>query len=175
MNSADICSLFNTSLGERYNTLLRDGFDEPFYKASTGSAPAEIQFRADYVASAMHEISHWCIAGKSRLLIDDYGYWYAPDGRDESQQIEFFKVEIKPQALEWLFCKAANREFRLSIDNLAAGQIDSSVFADNVVAQAKSYLRDGVPSRAGEWLEQLTIAMGGDWRNIDHYSQSKLV
>jgi len=174
MNSAEICNLFNSTLGMRYNTRLCGGFDEPFYKAVSVDHSAEIQFRFDYVASAMHEISHWCIAGEQRLRLDDYGYWYAPDGRNEEQQAEFFKVEVKPQALEWLFCVAANRDFRLSVDNLASDSYDTSAFAAQVVEQARDYVLKGVPSRAAEWLEQLSIAHGGDWRNIERYEQGAL-
>ena len=36
--------------------------------------------------SALHEISHWTIAGKERRLLADLGYWYAPDGRTESSK-----------------------------------------------------------------------------------------
>ncbi len=39
-------------------------------------------------------------------LLPDLGYWYAPDGRIEEQQALFEQVEIKPQAIEWLFAKS---------------------------------------------------------------------
>lgn len=52
--------------------------------------------------SALHEISHWTIAGKERRLLADLGYWYAPDGRTREQQALFEQVEVKPQAIEWL-------------------------------------------------------------------------
>ncbi len=49
-------------------------------------------------ASALHEISHWCIAGKARRELVDFGYWYCPDGRDAMTQSQFEDVEVKPQA-----------------------------------------------------------------------------
>ena len=51
----------------------------------------------------------------------DYGYWYQPDGRDEQTQAEFEKVEVKPQALEWIFTQSLGQEFFLSTDNLSGG------------------------------------------------------
>ena len=48
---------------------------------------------------------HWCLAGTRRRQRVDYGYWYAPEGRDEAQQAAFFAVEAAPQALESLFCE----------------------------------------------------------------------
>lgn len=58
------------------------------------------------------------IAGEQRRLLPDLGYWYAPDGRTAEQQALFEQVEIKPQAIEWLFSKAFGRKFRVSLDNL---------------------------------------------------------
>ena len=55
-------------------TRLAGGFPEPFYKAPSADAPAEVQFTRDYERSALHELAHWCIAGDSRRLLDDYGY-----------------------------------------------------------------------------------------------------
>ncbi len=42
--------------------------------------------RTDFFASALHEISHWCVAGKARREQVDFGYWYCPDGRDAMTQ-----------------------------------------------------------------------------------------
>ena len=52
-----------------------------------------IVFTHDYFASALHEVAHWCVAGPERRRLTDYGYWYAPDGRTEKQQMEFERVE----------------------------------------------------------------------------------
>ncbi|MEA7548766.1 elongation factor P hydroxylase, partial [Salmonella enterica subsp. enterica serovar Anatum] len=43
-----------------------------------------------------YEISHWCIAGKARRELVDFGYWYCPDGRDAQTQSQFEDVEVKP-------------------------------------------------------------------------------
>ena len=176
MKVSTLCKLFNSTLGETYNTRLLGGFDEPFYKAPNSTSEAQIQFRNDYSASAMHEISHWCIAGVDRLKLDDFGYWYAPDGRTEEQQRQFEQVEIKPQALEWLFCVAAGMPFRLSLDNLNGSVGDTRQFAEAVVKQAKHYASTGkVPSRGGEWLAQLSKVSGNRWQDSQYFQYEALL
>ena len=78
------------------------GEDEPIYlPADQQCAHHRIIFAHGFFASALHEISHWCIAGPERRLLVDFGYWYEPDGRDVLKQAEFERLEIKPQAVEW--------------------------------------------------------------------------
>ncbi len=89
--------------------------------------------------SALHEISHWTIAGAKRRLLPDLGYWYAPDGRTKEQQDLFEQVEIKPQAIEWLFAQSFGRKFRVSLDNLTGDGGDGRKFKDNVYAQVQRY------------------------------------
>lgn len=43
------------------------------------------------------ELAHWTIAGSAHCQLDDFGYWYEPEGHSEQQQLEFEQVEIKPQ------------------------------------------------------------------------------
>lgn len=86
---------------------------EPEYFPATEDAPARIQFAHGFFNSALHEISHWTIAGEQRRLLPDLGYWYAPDGRTAEQQALFEQVEIKPQAIEWMFAQAFSRKFRV--------------------------------------------------------------
>lgn len=88
------------------NVNLVKGDFEPEYFPATESTPARIQFAHGFFNSALHEISHWSIAGEQRRLLPDLGYWYAPDGRTAEQQALFEQVEIKPQAIEWLFATA---------------------------------------------------------------------
>lgn len=130
-------------------TRLVGGFAEPFYQAPAGTAPAEVQFTRDYERSALHELAHWCIAGDARLKQDDYGYWYAPDGRTGDQQQQFFKVEIKPQALERHFCEALGMPFDVSVDNLENIDIDGiETFKHDVERQYTHYTSTGLPERA---------------------------
>lgn len=142
-----------------YNTLLSPGADEPFYQASTNDEPAVIFSTQDYFSSALHEIAHWCIAGTERRKLDDYGYWYEPDGRSAEQQAEFFKVEVKPQALEWAFSLAAGIPFRVSVDNLDGGleaSQEAVAFRDNVHEQLKQYFSEGFPKRALLMIQMLS-------------------
>jgi elongation factor P hydroxylase len=48
-------------------------------------------------------------------------------------------VEIKPQAIEWLFAQAFGRKFRVSLDNLTGDGGDGAAFKDNVHAQLQRY------------------------------------
>lgn len=118
------------------NVTLVKGDFEPEYFPADETAPARIQFAHGFFNSALHEISHWCIAGDQRRLLPDLGYWYAPDGRTAEQQALFEQVEIKPQAIEWLFSKAFGRKFRVSLDNLTGEGGNGASFKDNVYAQA---------------------------------------
>lgn len=122
-----------------HNVVLYKGDDEPEYFPATYEQPARIQFAHGFFNSALHEISHWTIAGKERRLQPDLGYWYAPDGRTSEQQRLFEQVEIKPQAIEWLFAKAFGLKFRVSLDNLTGEGGDGQTFKDNVFLQVQRY------------------------------------
>ena len=121
------------------NVNLVKGDFEPEYFPAIDSTPARIQFAHGFFNSALHEISHWSIAGDKRRLLPDLGYWYAPDGRTAEQQALFEQVEIKPQAIEWMFAKAFGRKFRVSLDNLTGEGGDGSCFKDHVFAQVQAY------------------------------------
>ena len=139
----------NNSVLHAYNTRLVGGFSEPFYKAPIGDSLAEVQFTRDYERSALHELAHWCIAGEARRRMDDYGYWYEPDGRTDSQQASFFAVEVKPQALEKHFCHALNVPFDVSVDNLGNTGVDGiDEFKTDVDQQFSLYAATGLPARA---------------------------
>jgi len=135
-----LIELFNTTFAHQ-NTVLVRGDHEPEYFPAATDTPAQIVFAHGFFASALHEISHWCIAGQQRRTLVDYGYWYAADGRNEAQQQAFEQVEIKPQALECLFTLACQRPFRVSQDNLFADfDTSQSTFAQDVYEQAQHYI-----------------------------------
>ena len=119
-------------------TLIKGDF-EPEYFPATSDTSARIQFAHGFFNSALHEISHWTIAGDERRKLADLGYWYAPDGRTAEQQALFEQVEIKPQAIEWLFAQAFGRKFRVSLDNLTGDAGNGSTFKDNVFEQLQKY------------------------------------
>ncbi len=139
---------FHQLFAKSENTRLQMGANEPFYKAAKADQPAIIYFREDFFASALHEIAHWTIAGKERRQKDDFGYWYEADGRNLEQQKQFEKVEVKPQAIEWLFSLACNQPFHFSADNLSLANEASECFKKAVRDQAFQYLQQGLPPRA---------------------------
>jgi len=141
----------NDRVLHRYGTRLIGGFPEPYYKAARPGALAEVQYTRDYERSALHELGHWCIAGKQRRLMNDYGYWYVPDGRSDEQQRLFYKMEVKPQAVEKRFCSALALSFEVSADNLGDySQPDRDAFSHHVDEQYQRYQTEGFPPRATE-------------------------
>ncbi len=140
-----LMDIFNALFCHR-NTVLVRGGDEPEYLAATHTTPAQIIFAHGYFASALHEIAHWCLAGQARRQLNDFGYWYCPDGRDAQTQARFEKVEIRPQAIECLLTLATGRYFYVSQDNLNADfDTSNSTFARDVYEQALCYLRQEQP------------------------------
>lgn len=152
-------SLFNRVFAESHRTRLQGGAEEPLYRPAGGDCPWNwVIFTRDYFASALHEVAHWCIAGRERRRQVDYGYWYAPDGRDQQQQRAFEQVEVKPQALEWIFSRAAGFRFHISADNLDGQVTVSDGFKRAVWRQAQRYCREGLPGRAGRFAAALMEA-----------------
>jgi elongation factor P hydroxylase len=161
LSAKTITSAFNAVFFASHNTRLCGGGSEPIYLPSTDSRLSnQIIFSHDYAASALHEVAHWCVAGEHRRTLEDYGYWYSPDGRSDSQQKEFESVEIKPQALEWIFSVAADLTFKVSADNLESNLGASALFKHNIHQQVITYLRNGMPSRPQLFLTALARVTG---------------
>ncbi|PSU11213.1 hypothetical protein C9I92_03655 [Photobacterium ganghwense] len=94
------------------------------------------------------ELAHWCIAGPKRRLLEDYGYWYEPDGRTAEVQAAFEKVEIKPQAIEWILSASCGFRFQVSCDNLSGScEPDRVAFTNKVREQVFEYLTSGLSER----------------------------
>ncbi|MGM0985286.1 MAG: elongation factor P hydroxylase [Pseudomonadota bacterium] len=154
----DVMALFDGLFLPRYRTRLVRGGDEPLYLPADEASPCHrVIFARGFFASALHEVSHWCIAGARRREFEDYGYWYLPDGRDADQQRDFEAVEVAPQALELLFSWACGRPFRVSIDNLSEVEVDREGFQARVEARAERYLREGLPGRAAAFRQALSV------------------
>ena len=152
--------LFNHLFAHHQVTLVR-GEHEPEYFPACDMHPARIQFAHGFFSSALHEISHWCIASIKRRKLIDFGYWYAPDGRSAEQQQQFERLEIKPQALECLFTLACKRPFQVSQDNLFADfETQLSTFATDVYQQAAHYIDQPqqLPGDAKILLQALLMA-----------------
>ena len=146
----DVIALFDGLFQQSYGTCLVRGGEEPLYLPADDSTPFHrVIFARGFYASALHEISHWCIAGARRRQWEDYGYWYLPDGRDAAKQQDFEGVEVAPQALELLFSHACRRRFNVSVDNLGGEvEVDRDAFRARVEARAARYQREGLPVRA---------------------------
>lgn len=155
-NIDDLIRLFNATFSDSHNTMLVCGDDEPVYlPADTEHPQHRIVFAHGFFASALHEIAHWCIAGKRRRQQVDYGYWYKPDGRNTDEQRQFEKVEAKPQAIEKVFSMACGKPFEVSIDNLSGVAVDRAAFEARVNAAFDHYSRTGFPSRAMRFIAVL--------------------
>ena len=177
-----IREVFHRTFLDSEATLLCGGAREPLYEPwsaePSGRGPARIHYREDFASSALHEVAHWCIAGLRRRGLADYGYWYAPDGRDVTRQREFMRVEARPQALEWCFSKACRLRFRLSLDNLdsppTAGEYRA--FAEAVRDAARVYASEGMPPRAGLFFDALCLAFQpGMRRDRLHFELEELL
>lgn len=165
-NVQDIVCLFNQVFFNEFNTKLEKGGDEPIYlPADDQFSYHRIIFAHGYYASALHEIAHWCVAGPERRLLEDFGYWYEPDGRDQITQEKFEAVEIRPQAYEWILSESAGFKFNVSCDNLNGSFEPNRVeFMRKVQKEVHNILQQGLPKR----VSMLSNAL----RN--HYNVTKL-
>lgn len=120
------------------------GVSEPFYQAPQSSEKAIIYFKNNYPRSLLHEISHYCLAGKVRRELNDYGYWYTECGRTRKEQELFLLVEARPQGLEKAMCEAIGIEFSPSLDDFS-GQPVSELFLTNLETHYQEMLTNPPP------------------------------
>jgi elongation factor P hydroxylase len=174
--TCQLIEVFNDLFADSCNTLLSGGAEEPVYLPAEGMGDYhQLIFRQDYFSSALHEIAHWSIAGEQRRQRVDFGYWYQPDGRSVNEQSAFEQVEIKPQALEWIFSVAAGHRFQISADNLSADIDASDAFAAAVAEQAQSWCVGSLPTRAALFAASLSKVFGGrDYLDPCHYRVDSL-
>ena len=167
---------FNHWFSHQNVTLVKGDF-EPEYFPAQNQAPARIQFAHGFFNSALHEISHWTISGEQRRKLPDLGYWYAPDGRTAEQQALFEQVEIKPQAIEWLFATAFGRKFRVSLDNLTGEGGDGALFKDNVFNQVKRFFsgESKLPRDAAHFIYYICLCTrNGRALQLDEFKRESL-
>jgi elongation factor P hydroxylase len=174
MNLSDFTTLINDHYLKTYNTVLTGGFAEPFYQPAQNNQPAQIQFTQDYFRSALHELAHWCVAGEERKKQDDYGYWYAPDGRSQQQQELFFSCEIVPQAFEWALSLVCGVKFDVSVDNLNNSTSGATEFRQAVSQQLQLYLSQGFPARTEALLQLIYQTRRVDRKNLYRYLIAQL-
>ena len=175
-----IIQLFDNLFLVAENTQLLGDADEPLYIPSSSiETPHQLIFRENFLSSALHEIAHWCIAGKQRRLQQDFGYWYQPDGRTVDEQAKFESMEVKPQALEWIFSNACGQKFTPSADNLNASDdhiADDTAFKQALVQQARDWCKSQqLPPRAKIFIDALTKEFDiTDPYNLTYYELSYL-
>ena len=161
---SDLKNIFDSQFGQSHNTRLVRGDDEPIYlPANETCGYHQVIFAHGFYASALHEIAHWLVAGEARRLQEDYGYWYCPDGRDKTQQAEFEKVEVKPQAIEWALSVSAGFNFNVSVDNLNGEQSCRFSFQQNVHAKVIELIEGGFNSRTEQLLKALADFYETPW------------
>ena len=169
-----LIQLFDQCFFEDYQTRLVGGGEEPLYLPASPEIPFhQVIFRQDYYRSALHEIAHWLIAGPSRRQLEDYGYWYTPEGRDSVQQQAFEQMEAKPQALEWILSYAAQIQFRVSLDNLAADQatVSEQPLVQAVYQALLKIIESGLWPRAQLFFDCLCDFYGTDKiLTADHFT-----
>jgi len=154
--------IFNELFLESENTVIELSLDEPLYvPALKADECSKILFSHGFFSSALHEISHWLVAGEQRRKLEDYGYWYKPDGRTFKEQLEFEKVEILPQAIEWILSVCCDHRFHFSADNLNSGFVISEQFKQNVSLKAQSLLEHGLPDRMEKLVNELVNGFAG--------------
>ncbi|PJG86390.1 elongation factor P hydroxylase [Conservatibacter flavescens] len=159
----DLIYIFNQCFEQAYNTRLVKGGDEPIYLPANEHVPYHaIYFARGFYSSGLHEIAHWLVAGEARRQLEDFGYWYEPDGRSPARQREFEKVEIKPQAIEWILSEAAGLRFFASHDNINGEPGDAAPFKQAVYEQVKTYAEKGLPKRAEQMRKALCAFYGTD-------------
>lgn len=167
-----LMAIFAECFAGRENTRLVRGTTEPIYlPADAECNHHRVIFAHGFFSSALHEVAHWCIAGAARRLQVDYGYWYCPDGRTAEQQRLFEQVEARPQALEWIFSRAAGHRFRISVDNLGGALTDPAPFRAAVCREAKAWCERGLGKRAARFQQALAQHFGGDARLDPHSFQ----
>lgn len=160
MNADTIETVFNSVLGAAFCTRVIGGAAEPLYvPAAQGEDCSRIYYRQDYVSSALHEIAHWCIAGRARRQLADYGYWYESERSADSQRA-FESMEAKPQALEWIMSEAGNIAFQVSLDNFDLRQSERNAFRGRVRSEALNWLSRGLPTRAAMFVDALVKLTG---------------
>ena len=155
MHHTQIASCFNQLFRRTHDTCMLGGAAEPLYLPATSTQPARLYYREDFAASALHEAAHWCIAGHRRRQRVDFGYGYSPPPRNPIAQQRFFALEVRPQALEWLFADTAGVRFRPSADNLGADLEDFKRRLQSALPEVRRWCEQSQDGRARDFLAAL--------------------
>ncbi len=163
-----LAEVFNLSFGDTYNVRCLGGFSQPEYlTAMQTQGSAQLRYTRDYAASALHEIAHWCVAGKDRLALNDFGYGYLPPPRDKATQQRFFALEFKVQVLEAWFASGTGVRFVASADNFDCSDEARNAFAQQITTAVQAYTLADVPPRAQEFTRALATTGLGVWPGVN--------
>jgi len=157
--AARIAAVFNRQFARSHRTVMVGGSVEPLYLPVRGIEPALVTYTRDYPASALHEAAHWCLAGRSRRQLRDYGYWYVPGPRSPTQRRAFFAAEIDVQALEAEFARVAGVKFVVSADDFGAPAQELDAFRQCVNLRSAAFRRY-LPARAERLRAALAAELG---------------
>lgn len=154
MNDQQFCEALTDVLANVFPEIdIVGGGEEPFYEAPKGNLKGRLIFRETFPRSLLHELSHFCLAGSKRRQEDDFGYWYVPSGRSESEQVRFEEAEARPQGLEKLMCEIVGLKFSPSFDNDSVSPV-SAKFAEKLEA-AYQEMKTNPPATAKKALQGL--------------------
>ncbi|MFK7912570.1 MAG: elongation factor P hydroxylase [Pseudomonadales bacterium] len=158
-----IVAVFESCFLESHGTRCCGGAREPLYVPRSPAAHAQLSFRGDFAASALHEISHWCLAGERRRLLPDFGYHYVAAPRSAAAQVQFLQFEVLPQALESTFADAAGVSFSYSFDDVDDRFVQLRPGFQLAVDSAKQqlprgYLQTLAGARARRFLQALAAS-----------------
>ena len=160
LNHSDVARVFNLVFVD-HKVVMNGGHAEPLYIPSVRIA--EIQYRQDYTASALHEAAHWCIAGQGRRRLKDYGYFYSPPPRTQVDSVRFEAAEVEAQSMELLFSEAAGLLFQPSTDAVDAPTNGLDKFGHRILIRARERRRLGLPERAEKFMTALLNERKGNF------------
>ncbi len=161
MNHRQISACFNRLFSVSHNTVMRGGGAEPLYIPAAAKSPAQLIYREDFAASALHEAAHWCVAGARRRRQVDFGYGYQAPPRDGAAQAQFYRLELKVQTLEALFAGRAGVRFAVSADNLQADTREFACCVQANLAAVEAWMDSSPDRRALHLYQALGDAANG--------------
>lgn len=152
----ELATVFNMTFNESEQTILMATDDEPCYLPKDEQYPFNrIYYTKDSYTSLMHEVAHWCRAGKERRQLPDYGYWYQAEDRSPEAQQLYVASESKTQALEWIFCVAAGVCIQIIPENQPYSFKPSLEFRKSIYMAVLHYLQKGLSDRPERFKQAL--------------------
>ena len=160
LNHREIARLFNSVFEVEHGVVMSGGYSEPLYMPGEqlGGGMNQVRYTYDYASSALHEASHWCMAGRTRRKLVDYGYFYDPPPRSAIMQRRFEYFELDVQALECLLSRSADIPFRASLNDVGTTLETADLFRCRVERRARNWLMSGLPPRAALFMNRLSCS-----------------